>query len=115
MSVFSRVRKDLGIRALLPEWRALFGQRGLREDAISGLTVACIAVPLSLAIALDRQEAVAEGDPRSAGQALADDAGIAVVAIAGLDDLLAFAGESAELVVQRERLLEYRARYGCMR
>jgi orotate phosphoribosyltransferase len=58
---------------------------------------------------------VAEGDPRSAGQALADDAGIAVVAIAGLDDLLAFAGESAELVVQRERLLEYRARYGCMR
>jgi orotate phosphoribosyltransferase len=36
-----------------------------------------------------------------------------VVAIAGLDDLLAFAGESAELVAQRERLLDYRARHGC--
>ena len=58
-------------------------------------------------------EAVAEGDRRSAAQALAADAGIAVVAIAGLDDLLAFAGESAELVAQRERLLDYRARYGC--
>jgi orotate phosphoribosyltransferase len=35
-----------------------------------------------------------------------------VIAVAGLDDLLAFAGESAELHDQRERLLAYRARYG---
>ena len=67
----------------------------------------------AVAIALDRQEAVSDGDRRSAAQALAADAGIAVVAIAGLDDLLAFAGESAELVAQRERLLDYRARHGC--
>jgi orotate phosphoribosyltransferase len=67
----------------------------------------------AVAIALDRQEAVAENDRRSAAQALAADAGVAVVAIAGLDDLLAFAGESAELVAQRGRLLDYRARYGC--
>ena len=67
----------------------------------------------ALAIALDRQEAVAEGDPRSATAALSEEAGIAVVAVAGLDDLLAFAGESGELGRERERLLEYRARFGC--
>ena len=69
----------------------------------------------ALAIALDRQEAVSEADPRSAAQALADDAGLAVVAVATLDDLLAFAGESRDLVAQREPLLAYRARYGCSR
>ena len=67
----------------------------------------------AIAIALDRQEAVSGDDPRSATQALAADAGIAVVAVATLDDLLAFAGESADLVAQREPLLAYRARYGC--
>ena len=67
----------------------------------------------ALAIALDRQEAVAEGDPRSATGAWSEEAGIAVVAVAGLDDLLAFAGESGELGRERERLLEYRARFGC--
>ncbi|MFC7301745.1 orotate phosphoribosyltransferase [Cognatiluteimonas weifangensis] len=69
--------------------------------------------PAAIAIALDRQEAVAAGQPRSAAQALTADTGIAVIAVATLDDLLAFAGESAELVAQRERLLAYRARYGC--
>ena len=68
---------------------------------------------VALAIALDRQETVAAGDPRSATQALAEDAGIAVVAVAGLDDLLAFASESGELGGERERLVEYRERYGC--
>ena len=75
--------------------------------AAAGGTVA------ALAIGLDRQEAIAEGDTRSATQALADDTGIAVVAVATLDDLLAFATESAELVGQRERLLAYRNRYAC--
>ena len=68
---------------------------------------------VALAIALDRQETVAPGDPRSATQALAEDAGIAVVAVAGLDDLLAFASESGELGGERERLVEYRERFGC--
>jgi orotate phosphoribosyltransferase len=68
---------------------------------------------VAIAIALDRQEAASEGGPHSAAQALAADTGVAVVAVATLDDLLAFAGESAELVAQRERLLAYRARYGC--
>ena len=69
----------------------------------------------AIAIALDRQEAVSGEDRRSAVQALVDDAGIAVVAVATLDDLLAFAGESEELVAQREPLLAYRARHGSSR
>ena len=74
--------------------------------------------PVGIVIALDRQEAVAEGGDsaaarRSAAQAVAAEAGIPVIAVATLSDLLAFTGQSAELVAQRERLLAYRARYGC--
>ena len=68
---------------------------------------------VAIAIALDRQETAIEGGARSAAQALAADTGVTMVAVACLDDLRAFAGESAELVAQRERLLAYRARYGC--
>ena len=81
------------------------------REALATITAAGGSVA-ALAIALDRQEAVAEGDPRSATQALSADAGIAVVAVATLDDLLAFTGESGELGGQRDRLLDYRARYG---
>ena len=74
-------------------------------------------MPAGIVIALDRQEAVVEGDSvgsrRSAAQTVAEDAAIPVIAVATLADLLAFAGQSAELVAQRERLLAYRARYGC--
>ncbi len=72
-------------------------------------------VPAGIAIALDRQE-VANADAAdalSAAQAVTAEARIPVIAVAGLDDLLAFVGESAELSVHRERLLAYRARYGC--
>ena len=69
--------------------------------------------PAAIAIALDRQERVADDDPRSAARAVADEQGIPVVAIAGLSDLLAFAGESATLAAQRDPLLAYRARHGC--
>ena len=70
--------------------------------------------PAAIAIALDREEVVDEADParRSAAQAVAAEQGIPVIAVATLSDLLAFAGESAELVAERERLLAYRARYG---
>ena len=74
-------------------------------------------IPAGIVIALDRQEVVGEdraGDAaRSAAQAVTMASGIPVIAVAGLDDLLAFAGESAELLDQRECLLAYRARYGC--
>jgi orotate phosphoribosyltransferase len=75
-------------------------------------------IPAGIVIALDRQEypgGSGADDPLrlSAAQAVTVEAGIPVIIVAGLDDLLAFAGESAELLDQRTRLLAYRARYGC--
>jgi orotate phosphoribosyltransferase len=68
--------------------------------------------PAGIVIALDRQERVAEDQPRSAAQSVAAEQGIPVIAVATLADLLAFAGESADLVGHRDALLSYRARYG---
>ncbi len=72
-------------------------------------------MPAGIVIALDRQEVVDINAPArlSAAQQVAGEHGIPVVAIATLTDLLAFAGESAELVAQHARLLGYRDRYGC--
>lgn len=70
------------------------------------------ATPAAIAIALDRQERVTDGDPRSAAQAVAEDQGLPVIAVATLDDLLAFVGESEALAGQRARLRDYRVRYG---
>lgn len=71
-------------------------------------------VPAGIVVALDRQEILNEADParRSAAQAVAAETGVPVIAVANLHDLLAFAGENAELVGHREQLLAYRARYG---
>ena len=68
--------------------------------------------PAGIVIALDRQERVREDAAQSAAQAVTAEHGIPVVAVAGLGDLLEFAGESADLVRQRDALLAYRARYG---
>src|SRR4249919_311393 len=69
--------------------------------------------PVGIAIALDRQEAVApDVSRRSAAQTVADEHGLPVVSVASLADLLEFAGGNADLVAQRERLLAYRAAYG---
>ncbi|MBX3192062.1 MAG: bifunctional SulP family inorganic anion transporter/carbonic anhydrase [Labilithrix sp.] len=46
------LRLDLGVRRLLPAWRSLFSREHIRDDLVAGLTVACVAIPLSLAIAL---------------------------------------------------------------
>lgn len=70
--------------------------------------------PAGIVVALDRQEILREDDPerRSAAQSVAAETGVPVIAVASLRDLLAFAGENAELVGHREQLLAYRARYG---
>jgi carbonic anhydrase len=47
-----RFRFDLGFRQLLPEWRDLFTITHLKDDLIAGIIVACVALPLSLALAL---------------------------------------------------------------
>lgn len=79
-----------------------------------GLIRAAGGTPAGVAIALDRQEILdeASGDRRSAAARVAAGEGVPVVAIAGLDDLLAFTDETATLSAERERLLAYRARYG---
>ena len=81
------------------------------REALAIITAAG-GTPAGIAIALDRQERVGEDDARSAAQAVAAEHGIAVITIAGLGDLLAFAGERPELVRHRDALLAYRARYG---
>lgn len=46
------IRWDLGIPGLLRQWRALLTKRFLLRDTVAGITVAFVAVPLSMAIAL---------------------------------------------------------------
>jgi orotate phosphoribosyltransferase len=69
-------------------------------------------IPAGIVIALDRQERASETDAQSAAQAVAAEHALPVIAVATRADLLAFAGESADLVGHRDALLAYRARYG---
>jgi len=62
---------DLGIPSLLPEWRKIFKPETLFSDVSAGLTVGCVAVPLSLAIA------VASGVPAEVGLVTAAVSGVA--------------------------------------
>jgi len=69
--------------------------------------------PAGIVIALDRQEAV---DPaasrRSATQTVAIEQGLPVVAIATLDDLLAYTGDDAALAGHHAQLLAYGEAFG---
>lgn len=72
-------------------------------------------IPVAITVALDREEAL---DPtvsrRSAAQSVAAEHDLAVVPVATLADLLAFAGETAELGVHRAALDAYREAWGSM-
>ena len=68
------------------------------------------ATPAGVLIALDRQERGT--GTRSAAQEVAADYGIPVLAIANLADVLAYAGDRAELATAHAALVAYRARYG---
>ena len=81
------------------------------REALSTITDAG-GIPAGIVIALDRQERVRGGRAESPAQAGGSGHGIPVVAVAGLADLLEFAGETTDLVCQRDALLAYRARYG---
>ena len=80
-----------------------------------GLIAAAGGTVAGIVIALDRQERVGDDDARSAAARVAQDQDVPVIAIAGLSDLLAFAGENATLTAERDRLLAYRARHGSQR
>jgi orotate phosphoribosyltransferase len=68
------------------------------------------ATTAGVLIALDRQERGT--GTRSAAQEVAADYGIPVLAIANLADVLAYAGDRAELATAHAALIAYRARYG---
>ncbi|NCT84479.1 MAG: orotate phosphoribosyltransferase [Comamonadaceae bacterium] len=73
------------------------------------------ATPCGVAIALDRQEKATEGgvdSPLSAVQQVQQRYGLAVVAVAGLADLLAYLDGAPELAAHRPAVLAYRERYG---
>jgi carbonic anhydrase len=91
MKGFFDPRLDLGVKRLLPEWRALLRREHLREDLFAGLTVACVALPLSLAIAL------ASGAPPAAGLVSAVVAGIVCAFFGGTP--LAVSGPAAAMAV----------------
>jgi orotate phosphoribosyltransferase len=76
-----------------------------------GLIRAHGAHAAGVVVALDRQER-GQG-ARSATQELAHQEGLAVIAIAGLDELMDFAAGRAELATHHARLAAYRERYGC--
>jgi orotate phosphoribosyltransferase len=68
------------------------------------------AEPAGVLIALDRQEK-GQGD-LSAVQEVQRDYGIPVIAVAGLNDLLAFLGSHPEFSSHREAVASYREKYG---
>ena len=63
-------------------------------------------------IALDRQEVLDAGAGGSAVQRLSQAEGIPVIAVATLDDLLAFSANDPGLQAHRDALLAYRQRHG---
>ncbi len=69
------------------------------------------ATPCGVLIALDRQERGTER--RSAAQELAECEGIPVIAIAGLDDVLAYTERDTRLADHLQPLRRYRAEFGC--
>ena len=84
------------------------------REALQTITAAGGEVA-AVAIALDRQEAL---DParsrRSAAQVLTSERGVPVVAVATLDDLLAFSSGMPDLVTWQPALQAYRDRYGSL-
>ncbi|MBW8823522.1 MAG: orotate phosphoribosyltransferase [Xanthomonadales bacterium] len=65
-----------------------------------------------IVVALDRQEVLDDGDRRSAVQRVRDGAGVPVIAVSTLDDLLAWSARNGALGADQPALLAYRSRYG---
>jgi hypothetical protein len=80
---------DLGIPSLIPEWKKMFNKDTMVSDISAGLTVGCIAVPLSLAIAM------ASGVPAEVGLAAAAVSGVAGGLLGGTT--LAITGPAAAI------------------
>lgn len=82
---------DLGLRQLSYSWRTMFSRTYLMNDLVAGMAVACIALPLSLAIAL------ASGVEPEVGLITAIVAGIVCALFGGVP--LAVSGPAAAMAV----------------
>ncbi len=91
MSFLKSLKWDLGVSNLLPEWKKLFSRRYLLDDLSAGITVACVAIPLSLAIAL------ASGVPPAVGLVTAIIGGIVCALFGGTP--LAVSGPAAAMSI----------------
>ncbi|MBS0216222.1 MAG: orotate phosphoribosyltransferase [Proteobacteria bacterium] len=65
-----------------------------------------------IVVALDRQEVLDDGDRRSAVQRVRDSAGVPVIAVSTLDDLLEWSARNGASGADQPALLAYRSRYG---
>jgi carbonic anhydrase len=82
---------DLGIKQLYKDWRQMFTTQYLTDDLLAGAVVACVALPLSLAIAL------ASGVGPEVGIVTAIIAGIVCALFGGVP--LAVSGPAAAMAV----------------
>jgi carbonic anhydrase len=105
-SMGTRVRWDLGIAALRREWAGMFRREQLREDVVAGVSVALLAIPLSLAIAL------ASGVPPAAGLASAIVAGVIAAWFGGTP--LAVTGPAAAMAVLIMNVVEHHGMGGLL-
>ena len=69
-------------------------------------------IPAGIVVALDRQEIASETDRRSAAQAVAAETGIPVIAVATLDDLMAFLRTRPDFKDYEVAVANYRQAYG---
>lgn len=51
-TLWERFKAQTGLTTLLPEWKLMLSSNHLMDDLLAGITVGCVAVPLSLAIAM---------------------------------------------------------------
>jgi carbonic anhydrase len=91
MNILKNNNLLLGIPKLFPEWLKMFSTKYLTNDIFSGITVAFVAIPLSLAIAL------ASGVPPATGLVTAIVAGIVCALFGGTP--LAVSGPAAAMSV----------------
>jgi carbonic anhydrase len=100
------VRWDLGIGRLRGEWVSLLRGEGLRQDLTAAVSVALLAIPLSLAIAL------ASGVPPAAGLASAVVAGMIAAWFGGTP--LSVTGPAAAMAVLIMNVVEHHGMGGLL-
>jgi len=100
------LRWDLGLRSLRKDWAEMLRPADLRSDAVAAISVALLAVPLSLAIAL------ASGVPPAAGLASAIVAGVVASLFGGTP--LSVTGPAAAMAVLIMNVVEHHGMGGLL-